>query len=68
MQVDIFQISILEFIDRPGKPLYHLEHFIEGKYIKYNSNSGFVEDHVRFTPQVDLGTVCCMVILVLLYK
>lgn len=52
-KIDMFQLSVLEFINRPGSPLYHLEHFIEGKYIKYNSNSGFVDDneHMRSTPQ-----------------
>ncbi|CAG5126427.1 unnamed protein product [Candidula unifasciata] len=50
-KVDIFQMYVLEFPDRPGKPLFHLEHFIEGEYIKYNSNSGFVEESLRFTPQ-----------------
>ncbi|XP_063790520.1 eukaryotic elongation factor 2 kinase isoform X2 [Pseudophryne corroboree] len=51
-QVDIMQMCIIEMIDRPGKPLYHLEHYIEGKYIKYNSNSGFVRDeNIRLTPQ-----------------
>lgn len=51
-QVDIFQMYILEFMDRPDCPLYHCEHFIEGDYIKYNSNSGFVEENLRYTPQV----------------
>ncbi|XP_072125271.1 eukaryotic elongation factor 2 kinase isoform X3 [Mobula birostris] len=51
-QVDIMQMCILEMKNRPGKPLYHLEHYIEGKYIKYNSNSGFVRDeNFRLTPQ-----------------
>ncbi|MEE6514931.1 hypothetical protein FKM82_023382 [Ascaphus truei] len=51
-QVDIMQMCIIEMKDRPGKPLYHLEHYIEGKYIKYNSNSGFVrDDNIRLTPQ-----------------
>ncbi|XP_075686341.1 eukaryotic elongation factor 2 kinase isoform X1 [Rhinoderma darwinii] len=51
-QVDIMQMCILEMKDRPGKPLFHLEHYIEGKYIKYNSNSGFVrDDNIRLTPQ-----------------
>ncbi|XP_064620844.1 eukaryotic elongation factor 2 kinase-like isoform X4 [Lineus longissimus] len=49
-KVDIFQMSLLEFHDRPGKPLYHLEHFIEGEYTKYNSNSGFVDEKMRLTP------------------
>jgi hypothetical protein len=47
-------MSVIEFKDRKGSPLYHLEHFIEGDYIKYNSNSGFVEEHLRYTPQVQL--------------
>lgn len=51
-QVDIMQMCIVEMKDRPGKPLFHLEHYIEGKYIKYNSNSGFVrDDNIRLTPQ-----------------
>ncbi|XP_077131162.1 eukaryotic elongation factor 2 kinase isoform X2 [Ranitomeya variabilis] len=51
-QVDIMQMCILEMKDRAGKPLFHLEHYIEGKYIKYNSNSGFVrDDNIRLTPQ-----------------
>ncbi|XP_052262104.1 eukaryotic elongation factor 2 kinase-like isoform X2 [Dreissena polymorpha] len=50
-KVDIFQMYILEFKDRPDSPLYHCEHFIEGEYIKYNSNSGFVDEKMRNTPQ-----------------
>lgn len=50
-KVDIFQMYIIEFTEREGKPLYHLEHFIEGEYVKYNSNSGFVDNNVRQTPQ-----------------
>uniref|UniRef100_A0A8D0CR78 Eukaryotic elongation factor 2 kinase n=1 Tax=Sander lucioperca TaxID=283035 RepID=A0A8D0CR78_SANLU len=51
-QVDIMQMCVIEMMGRPGKPLFHLEHYIEGKYIKYNSNSGFVrDDNIRLTPQ-----------------
>ncbi|XP_037547446.1 eukaryotic elongation factor 2 kinase isoform X2 [Nematolebias whitei] len=51
-QVDIMQMCVVEMTQRPGKPLFHLEHYIEGKYIKYNSNSGFVrDDNIRLTPQ-----------------
>lgn len=51
-QVDIMQMCVVEMSDRPDKPLFHLEHYIEGKYIKYNSNSGFVrDDNIRLTPQ-----------------
>ena len=47
----MFQMSILEFVEKDGSPLFHLEHYIEGNYIKYNSNAGFVEDiHLRHTP------------------
>ncbi|CAF5010083.1 unnamed protein product, partial [Rotaria sp. Silwood1] len=51
-KVDIVQMSVLEFKDRAGRPYYHLERFIDGNYIKYNSNSGFVcDDTLRHTPQ-----------------
>ena len=35
--------------------MFHIEHFIEGKYIKYNSNSGYIhlDDTLRATPQVE---------------
>merc|ERR1719319_1057180 len=47
-------MGVVELVDRPGAPLYHVEHYIDGEYIKYNSNSGFVEDRngpERLTPQ-----------------
>ena len=52
-QIDICMMGVLEFIDRPDKPLYHVENFIEGQYVKYNSNGGFVLDDEahRQTPQ-----------------
>uniref|UniRef100_A0A673LMF1 Eukaryotic elongation factor 2 kinase n=1 Tax=Sinocyclocheilus rhinocerous TaxID=307959 RepID=A0A673LMF1_9TELE len=51
-QVDIMQMCVVEMTGRPGSPLFHLEHYIEGKYTKYNSNSGFVrDDNIRLTPQ-----------------
>ncbi|PIO74937.1 MHCK/EF2 kinase domain protein [Teladorsagia circumcincta] len=50
-KIDIVQMCVLEMIDLPCEPLFHLEHFIEGDYIKYNSNSGFVSDVARKTPQ-----------------
>jgi len=43
-------MCVIEFIEREGSPLYHMEHFIEGEYIKYNSNSGFVSELTRQTP------------------
>uniref|UniRef100_H2YDU5 Alpha-type protein kinase domain-containing protein n=1 Tax=Ciona savignyi TaxID=51511 RepID=H2YDU5_CIOSA len=51
-KVDIMQMSVIEMLDRPGTPYYHLENYIEGDYVKYNSNSGFVHDEdARTTPQ-----------------
>ncbi|KFD52577.1 hypothetical protein M514_06611 [Trichuris suis] len=50
-KIDIFQVSVIEFVQREDKPLYHIERFIEGSYIKYNSNSGFVSSVYRQTPQ-----------------
>lgn len=51
-KVDIFQMAVLEMVEREGSPLFHLEHFIEGQYVKYNSNSGFVRcEAIRMTPQ-----------------
>ncbi|TRY95356.1 hypothetical protein DNTS_016029 [Danionella cerebrum] len=44
-QVDIMQMCVVEMTGRPGSPLFHLEHYIEGKYTKYNSNSGFRSGH-----------------------
>ncbi|KAK5966443.1 hypothetical protein GCK32_005360, partial [Trichostrongylus colubriformis] len=50
-KIDIVQMCVLEMIELPSEPLFHLEHFIEGDYIKYNSNSGFVSEVARKTPQ-----------------
>ena len=33
-QVDIFMMGVVELVDRPGAPLYHVEHYIDGEYIK----------------------------------
>ena len=38
MQVDIFSMGVIELVNRPGAPLFHIEHYIDGEYIKYNSN------------------------------
>jgi hypothetical protein len=48
---------LLHVPEHPGSPTYCLEHLIEGDYIKYNNNCGFVEgadaedERVRDTPQ-----------------
>ena len=49
------QMCIVQMHEREGNPLFHLENFIEGHYVKYNSNSGFVredDETSRWTPQV----------------
>jgi len=53
-KVDIFAMAVVELIERPGNPLYHIEHYIDGEYVKHNSNSGFVDEtpgQCRQTPQ-----------------
>ena len=51
-KVDIFMMCVYEFHERDDRPLFHVEHFIDGDYIKYNSNSGFVDGKFcRQTPQ-----------------
>ena len=47
-QIDIFQMCVLRL--RDSGQLFHLEHYIEGDYVKYNSNSGFVDENYRNTP------------------
>ena len=41
MQVDIFSMGVIELVNRAGAPLFHIEHYIDGEYIKYNSNLSF---------------------------
>ena len=49
--MDFLQTYVIEMKEREGSPLFCVEHWIEGKYIKYNSNSGYVSDVQRLTPQ-----------------
>ena len=54
-QVDFCQAYLIEMTttsDNNNSIVYCVEHFIDGDYIKYNSNSGFVTDLNRLTPQV----------------
>ncbi|CAL8071198.1 unnamed protein product [Calicophoron daubneyi] len=63
-KVDIFQLSVLELNELEKSPanavgdccdspvqFYHIERYMEGEYRKYNSNSGFVDEQLRNTPQ-----------------
>jgi elongation factor 2 kinase len=58
-RIDFIRAYAVEFIDRPGKPMFAVERFIAGKdsyglgFIKHNTNSGFVDlEARRKTPQV----------------
>jgi hypothetical protein len=43
---------VIEFVNRPGSPLFGAERFIAGEYIKHNSNASFVDrTQNRMTPQ-----------------
>jgi len=53
-QIDIMQICIIkvqDYNDNEEYTHFQMEHFIEGDYTKFNSNSGFVSDDLRRTPQ-----------------
>ena len=52
--IDIMQICIIRIqnFQEKGKEEYlQMEHFIEGEYKKFNSNSGYVSEDCRRTPQ-----------------
>lgn len=51
-KVEFVEASIIEFIDRPGQPVYAVEPYLSGgKYKKHNNNYGFVSLEDRNTPQ-----------------
>ena len=52
--IDIMQICIIRIQDFKAKnqeEYFQMEHFIEGEYKKFNSNSGYVSEDCRRTPQ-----------------
>ena len=52
--IDIMQICIIRIQDfKAGnqEEYFQMEHFIEGDYKKFNSNSGYVSEDCRRTPQ-----------------
>ena len=54
-KVDFLQGSYFEMPNRAacGEPsLFAVERLVEGEYIKHNNNSGFVDEHMRTTPQL----------------
>lgn len=58
-KIDFIRAYAIEFVDRPGSPVFAVERFIAGKdaygcgFLKHNTNSGFVDLEIRRkTPQV----------------
>lgn len=50
--IDMIQTLVLELDDRDPPQVFGAERFIEGSYIKHNSNAGYVEGKFhRLTPQ-----------------
>ncbi|CBY34062.1 unnamed protein product [Oikopleura dioica] len=49
-KIDVMQICIVQLVDRADAPFFQMENFIDGEYVKYNSNSGFIGND-RMTPQ-----------------
>mmetsp|Transcript_7809 Transcript_7809/g.18131 ORF Transcript_7809/g.18131 Transcript_7809/m.18131 type:complete len:1207 (+) Transcript_7809:32-3652(+) len=49
-QINFCQTYILEFLERPGKPLCSVEPLLEGEFVKHNNNNGGVLSK-RMTPQ-----------------
>ncbi|KAL3900074.1 MAG: hypothetical protein SGCHY_001602 [Lobulomycetales sp.] len=51
-KIDFLSCFIIEFPAREGSPTFSVERFIEGEYVKHNTNSGFVDEKFcRLTPQ-----------------
>ena len=38
----------MECVERDGAPVYVVERFIEGEYVKHNNNSGYVDTRHAF--------------------
>ncbi|KAL7518103.1 hypothetical protein ACHAWX_002962 [Stephanocyclus meneghinianus] len=58
-KIDFIRAYAMEFVDRPGKPMFAVERFISGSdsygngFLKHNTNSGYVDlETRRKTPQV----------------
>ena len=40
--VDVLEASLVVFRDRPGKPAYFMEAYVDGPFVKHNGNAGYV--------------------------
>ena len=43
VKIDFLKLSYIKLNDRDLEPTYHLEAFVDGEYIKHNSNAGYVQ-------------------------
>eukprot|EP00039_Didymoeca_costata_P032769 m.39318 g.39318 ORF g.39318 m.39318 type:complete len:383 (-) comp9535_c0_seq1:1372-2520(-) len=58
-RVEFMNAWLIQIPNRDGSPYFHVERYIVGDYVKYNSNAGFVQvgdeagasGHLRATPQ-----------------
>ena len=46
-QIEFVHVWLIQMIERKNSPYYAVERFINGKYVKYNSNSEFVNDGIN---------------------
>ena len=44
VKIDFLKLSYIKLNERDSEPTYHLEAFVDGEYIKHNSNAGYVQD------------------------
>ena len=43
VKIDFLKLSYIRLEDREEEPIYHLEAFVDGEYVKHNSNAGYVQ-------------------------
>jgi elongation factor 2 kinase len=54
-KVDVMQAAVLEFRDRPDRPLYCVEHMIEGDYVSDKSTVNCLQGLICMHP-----SSCCL--------
>jgi elongation factor 2 kinase len=57
-KVDVMQAAVLEFRDRPDKPLFCVEHMIEGDYVSENTSQSLSAHASRRQPPALLSHAC----------
>jgi hypothetical protein len=49
-------MAVMELVDRPGRPLYHVEHYIGGHYITISSHIFMMASIELVDRSADLST------------